>query len=107
MGVAFERSVGTFRTYMLKQTRDADLLLFEEISGQPLPEDPDQTPTVDEVLDNFSLHWLTNTATSGARLYWENRNHIISNGIRAYTSSDLPASNFCAKGNSLIRPTRE
>ncbi|MGY1763494.1 epoxide hydrolase family protein [Geodermatophilus sp. SYSU D00779] len=35
--------------------------------------DPRQTPTVDEVLDNFSLHWLTNTVASGARLYWENR----------------------------------
>lgn len=35
--------------------------------------DSKQTPTVDEVLDNFSLHWLTNTVASGARLYWENR----------------------------------
>jgi pimeloyl-ACP methyl ester carboxylesterase len=25
------------------------------------------------VLDNFSLYWLTNSATSAARLYWENR----------------------------------
>jgi pimeloyl-ACP methyl ester carboxylesterase len=25
------------------------------------------------VLDNFSLHWLTNTLASSARLYWENR----------------------------------
>ena len=29
---------------MLKQTRDADLLLFEEISKTPLPDDPNQTP---------------------------------------------------------------
>ena len=42
--VAFERSVDPFRTYMLKQTRDADLLLFEEISRTPLPDDPAQTP---------------------------------------------------------------
>ena len=42
--LAFERSVGPFRTYMLKQTRDADLLLFEEISRTPLPDDPEQTP---------------------------------------------------------------
>ena len=34
--------------------------------------DPRQTPTVDEVLDNFSLYWLTNTSASAARLYWEN-----------------------------------
>jgi pimeloyl-ACP methyl ester carboxylesterase len=35
--------------------------------------DPEQTPTRDEVLDNFSLHWLTNTVASGARFYWEGR----------------------------------
>src|SRR3954470_2626381 len=36
--------------------------------------DPAQSPTRDEVLDNFSLYWLTNTAASSARIYWENRN---------------------------------
>jgi pimeloyl-ACP methyl ester carboxylesterase len=36
-------------------------------------EDPTRTPTKDEVLDNISLYWLTNTATSAGRLYWENR----------------------------------
>ena len=35
--------------------------------------DPASSPTKDEVLDNISLYWLTNTATSAARLYWENR----------------------------------
>jgi len=30
-------------------------------------------PTRDDVLDNFSLYWLTNTVTSSARIYWENR----------------------------------
>ena len=35
--------------------------------------DPAQSPTRDEVLDNFSLYWLTNTAASSARIYWENR----------------------------------
>jgi hypothetical protein len=28
--------------------------------------------TRDDVLDNITLTWLTNTALSGARLYWEN-----------------------------------
>jgi pimeloyl-ACP methyl ester carboxylesterase len=36
--------------------------------------DPMQSPTRDDVLDNFSLYWLTNTAASSARIYWENRN---------------------------------
>jgi pimeloyl-ACP methyl ester carboxylesterase len=29
--------------------------------------------TRDEVLDNITLYWLTNTAVSSARLYWENK----------------------------------
>jgi pimeloyl-ACP methyl ester carboxylesterase len=35
--------------------------------------DPKQSPTREDVLDNFSLYWLTNTLASSARLYWENR----------------------------------
>jgi pimeloyl-ACP methyl ester carboxylesterase len=34
--------------------------------------DPAQSPTKDDVLDNITLYWLTNTATSAGRLYWEN-----------------------------------
>jgi pimeloyl-ACP methyl ester carboxylesterase len=36
---------------------------------------PPQTEglTCDDVLDNITLTWLTNTAISGARLYWENK----------------------------------
>lgn len=34
---------------------------------------PEQSPTKDEVLDNFTLYWLTNTSASSARLYWEER----------------------------------
>lgn len=29
--------------------------------------------TRDDVLDNITLFWLTNTAISAARLYWENK----------------------------------
>ena len=35
-------------------------------------DDPKASPTRDDVLDNITLYWLTNTATSAARLYWEN-----------------------------------
>jgi pimeloyl-ACP methyl ester carboxylesterase len=34
--------------------------------------DPAQSLTKDDVLDNITLYWLTNTSTSAARLYWEN-----------------------------------
>ncbi len=35
--------------------------------------DPKQSPTKDDVLDNFTLYWLTNSAASSARIYWEHR----------------------------------
>jgi len=35
--------------------------------------DPQQSLTRDDVLDNITLYWLTNTAASAGRLYWENR----------------------------------
>lgn len=31
--------------------------------------------TPDDVLDNVTLYWLTNTAISSARLYWDNAHH--------------------------------
>ena len=43
--------------------------------------DPKQTPTRDEVLDNVTLYWLTNSATSAARLYWENRDHNLVSAV--------------------------
>jgi pimeloyl-ACP methyl ester carboxylesterase len=42
-------------------------LVGEAIQGQP-----DGDLTRDDVLDNITLYWLTNTAVSAARLYWEN-----------------------------------
>jgi len=35
-------------------------------------DDPGQSPTKDDVLDNITLYWLTNSAASSGRLYWEN-----------------------------------
>jgi pimeloyl-ACP methyl ester carboxylesterase len=34
--------------------------------------EPERSLTLDEMLDDITLYWLTNTATSGAQLYWEN-----------------------------------
>ncbi len=36
------------------------------------PGDPEAALTVDEMLDNITLYWLTDTAASSARIYWEN-----------------------------------
>jgi pimeloyl-ACP methyl ester carboxylesterase len=35
-------------------------------------DDPGEPKTKDEVLDDITLYWLTNTAASSGRLYWEN-----------------------------------
>lgn len=42
-------------------------LIARVFDGQP------EGLTRDDVLDNITITWLTNTAISGARLYWENK----------------------------------
>ncbi len=37
--------------------------------------DPEQVLSKDDMLDDISLYWLTNSATSSAQLYWENNNN--------------------------------
>jgi pimeloyl-ACP methyl ester carboxylesterase len=48
--------------------------------------DPKQSPTRDEVLDNFTLYWLTNTAASSSRIYWENRGRELINSTAQKTN---------------------
>jgi pimeloyl-ACP methyl ester carboxylesterase len=48
--------------------------------------DPKQSPTVDDVLDNFSLYWLTNTAASSARIYWEHRGQSLTSATTQMTT---------------------
>ncbi|MEO8016204.1 MAG: epoxide hydrolase [Pseudomonadota bacterium] len=53
--------------------------------------DAAQTPTRDEVLDNFSLYWLTQSAASSARLYWDNRDqNLISAGSQKTDKITVP-----------------
>jgi pimeloyl-ACP methyl ester carboxylesterase len=39
--------------------------------------DAEKSPTKDEVLDDITLYWLTNSAVSSARLYWENKTSLL------------------------------
>jgi pimeloyl-ACP methyl ester carboxylesterase len=53
--------------------------------------DPEQSPTKDEVLDDFTLYWLTNSAASSARIYWENRGqNLISAGSQKTDEISVP-----------------
>jgi pimeloyl-ACP methyl ester carboxylesterase len=54
-------------------------------------ENPEQSPTRDDVLDDITLYWLTNTATSSARLYWENRGReLIVSGAQKTQEISVP-----------------
>jgi pimeloyl-ACP methyl ester carboxylesterase len=50
--------------------------------------DPEKSPN--EVLDDVTLYWLTNTATSAARLYWENKSNILSATSEKTAEISLP-----------------
>jgi pimeloyl-ACP methyl ester carboxylesterase len=50
--------------------------------------DPEKSP--DEVLDDISLYWLTNTAASAARIYWENKSNILSATSEKTAEISLP-----------------
>jgi pimeloyl-ACP methyl ester carboxylesterase len=50
---------------------DHDADSYEKISHAFLDDHPAGGLTRDRIVDNITLYWLTNTATSSARLYWE------------------------------------
>ena len=42
--------------------------------------------TRDDIVDNITLYWLTNTGVSSARLYWENKNAFFApKGVKVPT----------------------
>jgi pimeloyl-ACP methyl ester carboxylesterase len=54
-------------TFMIDHDRRSLELIARSFAGQ------NEGLTRDDVLDNITLFWLTNTAVSAARLYWENK----------------------------------
>jgi pimeloyl-ACP methyl ester carboxylesterase len=54
--------------------------------------DPDQSPTRDDVLDNITLYWLTDSVASAARIYWENgaRGSVIFAAAQRTAEISLP-----------------
>jgi pimeloyl-ACP methyl ester carboxylesterase len=54
-------------------------------------ENSEKSPTRDEVLDDITLYWLTNSAASSARLYWENAGRgVISAAAQKTAEISLP-----------------
>ena len=69
-------------------------VLGREVNGHPAG-----ALTRDDVLDNITLYWLTNTAISSARLYWENK-------INLYLPANvpIPAAVTAFPGESFVAP---
>jgi hypothetical protein len=51
---------------------DHDARSYDDISQAFVDGDPVGRLTRNEILDNITLAWVTNTGISSARLYWEN-----------------------------------
>jgi pimeloyl-ACP methyl ester carboxylesterase len=67
--------------------------------------DPEKSPTKDEVLDDITLYWLTNTGTSAARLYWENSGRGVTSAAAQKTVEiSLPVAITVFPGESYRAP---
>ena len=60
--------------------------------------EPERAFTKDEMLDDITLYWITNTGTSSARLYWEND----ANNLNAVDIS-IPAAVTVFPARSTVR----
>ena len=64
--------------------------------------------TRDDILDNITLYWLTNTGVSSARLYWENKLGVLRRQGRhdpGRPSASSPTSSTRLRGAGPSRPT--
>jgi pimeloyl-ACP methyl ester carboxylesterase len=67
------------------------LLLHPGFAQWSYGDNPQQSPTKEDVLDDISLYWLTNTAASSARIYWENMGReLISADAQKTSEIKLP-----------------
>jgi pimeloyl-ACP methyl ester carboxylesterase len=65
--------------------------------------DPEKSP--DEVLDEITLYWLTNTATSAARLYWEYGGRSVTSAATESTAEiSLPVAITVFPGETYRAP---
>jgi pimeloyl-ACP methyl ester carboxylesterase len=82
IGYALTDTPAGLAAWMLDHDADS----YQKISRAFLDKQPSGGLTRDRVLDNITLYWLTGTATSSARLYWEQGRSIaalIASGKKA------------------------
>jgi pimeloyl-ACP methyl ester carboxylesterase len=64
---AIEDSPIGLAAWIIDHDRDSYDLITRVFDGQP------EGLTPDDIIENITLYWLTNTAVSSARLYWESK----------------------------------
>jgi pimeloyl-ACP methyl ester carboxylesterase len=69
IGYALTDSPVALAAWMLDHDADA----YEKISRAFVDDNPSGALTRDRILDNITLYWLTSSATSAARMYWESQ----------------------------------
>ena len=69
------------------------------VLGRPVNGHSAGALTRDDVLDDFTLYWLTNTAVSSLRIYWENKTNLyLPAGVQ------IPAAVTAFPGESFVAP---
>ncbi len=64
------------------------LLVHPGFSRWTFGDDPSESPTKDQVLDDITLYWLTDSAVSAGRIYWDNAGRSIL-GAAAWKTSEI------------------
>jgi len=67
IGYSLTDSPAGLAAWLLDHDTDSYLKISRAFAGGP----PSGGLTRDRILDNITLYWLTNTAASAARMYWE------------------------------------
>jgi hypothetical protein len=68
---ALEDSPVGLAAWLIDHDTPSYKLIARVFDGQP------EGLTRDDIVDNITLYWLTNTAVSSARIYWENKKYTI------------------------------
>ena len=77
--------------------------MFQDTCGTP--GDAEASFTLDEMLDDIMLYWLTNSGASSARLYWELIQHKWSSAARIDQPISVP-SGFSMFAGEAVRKSR-
>ena len=81
------------------------ILVHPGFSAWKFGDDPAQSLTKDDVLDNITLYWLTNTAASSGRLYWENKGkNALSSAAWKTTEINLPVATTVFGEDAFLPP---